>query len=166
MLIFAILFAMICWYVDVHNLQANPYWLTTKNINSLIFISTIIKFFLFFRPGFLKQEKKRVCSIFIFYSAWLLYKMKPWISLHDFDTQSKTQGRSEGTSSVPFEVLIINCQIYFINLFIFNCLTLNIKLFIFKLFDVNFCFQIIMPFANRRERLFMELWMRVLSFGF
>ena len=114
MLIFATLFAMICWYVDVHNLQANPYWLTTKNINSLIIISTIIKFFLFFRPGFLKQEKKRVCSIFIFYSAWLLYKIKPWISLHDFDTQSKTQGRSEGTSSVPFEVLIINCQIYFI----------------------------------------------------
>ena len=51
------------------------------------------------------------------------------------------QGRSEGTSSVAFEVLIINCQIYFINLFIFNCLTLNIKLFIFKLFDVKFLFS-------------------------
>ena len=51
------------------------------------------------------------------------------------------QGRSEGTSSVAFEVLIINCQIYFINSFIFNCLTLNIKLFIFKLFDVKFLFS-------------------------
>ena len=51
------------------------------------------------------------------------------------------QGRSESTSSVAFEVLIINCQIYFINLFIFNCLTLNIKLFIFKLFDVKFLFS-------------------------
>ena len=51
------------------------------------------------------------------------------------------QGRSESTSSVAFEVLIINCQIYFINSFIFNCLTLNIKLFIFKLFDVKFLFS-------------------------
>ena len=48
------------------------------------------------------------------------------------------QGRSEGTA---FEVLIINCQICFINLFIFNCLILNIKLFIFKLFDVKFLFS-------------------------
>ena len=38
------------------------------------------------------------------------------------------QGRSEGSLSVAFEVLIISCQIYFINLFIFNCLTLNISL--------------------------------------
>ena len=36
------------------------------------------------------------------------------------------QGSSEGTSSVAFEVVIINCQIYFINLFIFNCLTFRI----------------------------------------
>ena len=51
------------------------------------------------------------------------------------------QGRSEGTSSVAFEVLIINCQIYFLNSFMVNCLTLNIKLFIFKLFDVKFLFS-------------------------
>ena len=51
------------------------------------------------------------------------------------------QGRSEGISSVAFELLIINCQIYFINSFIFNCLTLNIKLFIFKFFDVKFLFS-------------------------
>ena len=51
------------------------------------------------------------------------------------------QGRSEGTSSVAFEVLIINCQIYFKNSFIFNCLTLNIKLFIFRFFDVKFLFS-------------------------
>ena len=52
-----------------------------------------------------------------------------------------TLKRWEGTSSVALEVLIINCQIYFINPFIFNCLTLNIKLFIFKLFDVKFLFS-------------------------
>ena len=55
--------------------------------------------------------------------------------------KSNLQQRSEGTSSVAFEVLIINCKIYFIYLFIFNCLTLNIKLFIFKLFDVKFLFS-------------------------
>ena len=52
-----------------------------------------------------------------------------------------TQGRSEGTSSVVFELLIINYQTYFISLFIFNCLTLNIKLCIFKLFDIKFLFS-------------------------
>ena len=51
------------------------------------------------------------------------------------------QGRSEGTSSVALEVLIINCQIYFINLFIFNCVTLDIKLFIFKFFNVKSLFS-------------------------
>ena len=50
------------------------------------------------------------------------------------------QGRSEGTSSVAFEVLIISCQISFITLFIFNSFQLNIKLLIFKLFDVKFLF--------------------------
>ena len=60
---------------------------------------------------------------------------------------------SEGTPSVAFEVLIISCQIYVINLFIFNRLTLNIKLFIFKLFNVKFLFSEIMSLANRRERL-------------
>ena len=51
------------------------------------------------------------------------------------------QGRSEGTSSAAFEVLIINCQIYFINLFIFNLLTLNRNLFIFNLFAIKFLFS-------------------------
>ena len=35
------------------------------------------------------------------------------------------QGPTNGTSSVAFELLIINCHIEFINLFIFNCLTSN-----------------------------------------
>ena len=51
------------------------------------------------------------------------------------------QGRCKGISSVAFEVLIINCLIYFINLFIFNCLTSNIKLFSFKLFNVKSLFS-------------------------
>ena len=42
---------------------------------------------------------------------------------------------------IAFEVLTINCPIYFINLFIFNYLTLNIKLMIFKLIDVKFLFS-------------------------
>ena len=51
------------------------------------------------------------------------------------------QGRREGASSVAFEVLIINCQIYLINLFIFNCLTLNVNLSIFILFDIKLLFS-------------------------
>ena len=51
------------------------------------------------------------------------------------------RGVARGTSSLPIEVLVINCQIYFINLFILSCLTLNIKLFIFKLFDIKFLFS-------------------------
>ena len=57
--------------------------------------------------------------------------------LREIAAGGHNQRRSEGTSSVAFEVLIINCQTYFINSFIFNCLTLNMKLFIFKLFDVK-----------------------------
>ena len=86
-----------------------------------------------------------------------------------------TQGHSEGTSSVAFEVLIISCQIYFLNLCIFNCLTLYINLFIFNCLTSNFCFPKNISFANRRERLFRRerhrrerlcLWTHVLSFGF
>ena len=66
------------------------------------------------------------------------------------------QRRSEGTSSVAFEVLIINCHIEYINLFIFNCLTSNIKLLIFNCLMSNFCFPKNMSFTSRRERLFMD----------
>ena len=61
----------------------------------------------------------------------------------NYDAKISTflQGHSQRTSSVAFEVLIINCQAYFINLFIFTCLTLNINLFIFNLFDVKFLFS-------------------------
>ena len=71
----------------------------------------------------------------------------PYINYADLEVLIKkidgcaNKGRTEGTSSVAFEVLIINCQIYFINSFIFNCLALNIKLFIFKLLDVKFLFS-------------------------
>ena len=51
------------------------------------------------------------------------------------------QGHSEGTSSVACKVLIINCQIYFVNSFFLHCLTSNIKLFIFMFFDVKFLFS-------------------------
>ena len=54
--------------------------------------------------------------------------------------------RSERTSRVAFEVLILNFQIYFI-----NCLTLNIKLFIFKLPDVKFLFSVNHVFRKQKR---------------
>ena len=77
------------------------------------------------------------------------------------------QERSEGTSSVAFEVLIINSQIDFINLFIINCLESDINLiifnclkwdknlFIFSCLTSTFFFPKIISFGSRRERMFM-----------
>ena len=59
-----------------------------------------------------------------------------------------------GISCVAFEVLIINYQIDFINLFIFNCL--NINLLIFNCLTPNLCFPKNISYASRRERLLME----------
>ena len=76
--------------------------------------------------------------------------------------------RREGTSSVEFEVLIMNSEKDFIhwfifnylasniNLLIFNCLTLNINLFIFDCLTSNFCFPKNIYFASRREPLFVD----------
>ena len=61
-------------------------------------------------------------------------------NLKESDFQNKVyQERSEGTSSVALEVLIIriNCNIEFINLFIFNCLTPNVNLFTFNYLTSN-----------------------------
>ena len=73
----------------------------------------------------------------------------------DLNEITKVLGHSEGTSSVAFEVLIINCEIDFINLFIFNCLTSNINLFNFNCLTSNVCFSENTSFVNRRKRLFM-----------
>ena len=62
------------------------------------------------------------------------------------------QGRSEGTSSVAFEVLIINCQIDFINLMICNCLKANTNLVICYCLTSNSCFPKNISFASRSER--------------
>ena len=57
----------------------------------------------------------------------------------------------EGTSSVAFEVLIINCEIDFMNLFIFSCLTSHVNLFI--LFDdVKFFFSQIFVIFRKHQR--------------
>ena len=66
------------------------------------------------------------------------------------------QRRREGTSSIAFEVLIMNCKKDFVNLFIFNCLILNINLLIFNCLTLNFCFPENIHFASRRERLFED----------
>ena len=58
---------------------------------------------------------------------------------------SYEQERSEDTSSVAFKVLVINCQIYFINFFSFNYWT------------SNFCFQKNIFSASRREQLLWTL---------
>ena len=82
------------------------------------------------------------------------------------------QRRSEGTSSVAFEVVIMNRQIDFINLFIFNCLTLNINLLIFNCLTSKFCSQktyLSQVEENKKTRKVEEkscLWTRVLSFGY
>ena len=74
----------------------------------------------------------------------------------------------EGTSSVAYEILIMNCKNDFINMFIFNYLASNINLFIFSslTLDINlFIFNFLMSrfcipkniyFASRRERLFVD----------
>ena len=66
------------------------------------------------------------------------------------------EGRSEGTSSVAVEVLIVNHHMKFINLFISNCLTPNINLFIFNCLTSSFCFPKHMSIASRRERLLID----------
>ena len=66
-------------------------------------------------------------------------------------------GRSEGTSSVAFEVLLTKSEIDFINLFVFNCLKSNINLFNFNCFMSIICFPKKIFFASRRERIFMDV---------
>ena len=97
---------------------------------SVLHCSTVFALIIFlvpFHPYILYQNFVR--SHFEFFSAILKF------------VQQRIKRRGKGTSSVAFEVLIINCQIYFINLFIFNCLKLNVKLLIFKLPDVKFLFS-------------------------
>ena len=66
------------------------------------------------------------------------------------------QGRREGALSVAFEVLIMNYETDFINLFIFSYLALNIDLFIFNCLTSNFCSPKNIYFGRRREQLFMD----------
>ena len=71
--------------------------------------------------------------------------LKASMPLAFFNLSGKMQGRSEGTASVAFKVLIIDCHIEFIKLFIFNCVM------------SNFCFTKNISFTRSRERLFMEV---------
>ena len=68
-----------------------------------------------------------------------------------------TQGCREGTSSVAFQVLIMNCKKDFINLFIFNYLPSNKNLFILNCLTSNFCFPKNIYFTSRREQLFVDV---------
>ena len=97
-----------------------------------------------------------------------LFVGDPFLKIFKCDGKDFNQGRRVGTSSVPFEVLLMNCEIDFtnlfmfsylasnINLFIFSCLALNINLFIFNCLTSKFCFPKNTYFASRKERLFMD----------
>ena len=106
---------------NVASAQYNYFWMITSK-NCLKQIVNII---------FLK-------NCFNFISTANFHRACAYLSLNFRTKKISFQGRSEGTSSVTFEVLIFNWQIYFVYLFIFNCLTLNINLFIINLFDVKF----------------------------
>ena len=95
---------------------------------------------------------KNVAFDFVF----LVLKLYPIQVIISLPLWIKLLGRSEGTSSVAFEVLIIKSEINFINLFIFNCLTSNVNFFNFNCLASNFCFPKNIFFASRRERLFMD----------
>ena len=80
--------------------------------------------------------KMLICSINV-----NCYEINPlYIVLVEPPNYHRIQGRSEGTSSLAFEVLIMKSEIDFVNLFIFNCLTSNISLFNFNCLSSIFCF--------------------------
>ena len=93
-----------------------------------------------------------------------------------FIQKQPLQGRSEGTLSVAFEVLIISCEIDLINLLIFNCLTSNIYLVIFTCLTSNinlFNFNCLTSNFLFSEKAYLSqteendcLWTHVLSFRF
>ena len=68
-------------YIDIWKiipyLPANPYQLKTKNINSLIFLVTLLNvndIFCFLGLSIL-ERKERTCCILMFFSTELLFKM-------------------------------------------------------------------------------------------
>ena len=86
--------------------------------------------------GILNIFKMLICSINV-----NCYEINPlYIVLVEPPNYHRIQGRSEGTSSLAFEVLIVKSEIDFVNLFIFNCLTSNISLFNFNCLSSIFCF--------------------------
>ena len=149
--------------VHSRHVATKPLWRWGGLAHGIVFMTLL---YLYYAPSFVLVEHS-VCHEPIFFKCiiYIIYM----------------QGRSEGTSSGAFEVLIINCETDFINLFVFNCLTSNINLFIFKcltsninlfifkcltsnidLFNFNcltsnFCFQKNISFASRRKRLFMDV---------
>ena len=90
----------------------------------------------YLNQAYISLYYSKVCySLFLCFPGFIenKYFQREYNSIED-------ERLSKGTSSVAFQVLIINCQIYSINFFIFNSLKLNINLFIFNLSDVKFLF--------------------------
>ena len=86
--------------------------------------------------GILNIFKMLICSINV-----NCYEINPlYIVLVEPPNYHRIQERSEGTSRLAFEVLIVKSEIDFVNLFIFNCLTSNISLFNFNCLSSIFCF--------------------------
>ena len=66
----------------------------------------------------------------------------------------------------PCDLIIINCQIYLIILFIFNCLTLNTNLFILNLFYVKCLFSENQVFGKDKKMAVYGCALLVLGFEF
>ena len=91
--------------------------------------------------------KMLICSINV-----NCYEINPlYIVLVEPPNYHRIQGRSEGTSSLAFEVLIVKSEIDFVNLFIFNCLTSNISLFNFNCLSSIFCFPKNIFFSKQKR---------------
>ena len=75
------------------------------------------------------------------------------------------QGRREDTSSVVFEVLIMNCEIDFIIAVHLQLFSVKYMFVHLQLFDVKFLFSEKTYLASRRKRLFMDVrpYFRILN---
>ena len=101
------------------------------------------------------------------YALYLLVQDK--LILYDKNSRWLIQGRSEGTSAVALKILIINCQAYFVNLFIFNCLNIKHKtVHLEVVLRQTLIFVLGKSCLSQTEEngLFMELWTHVFSSRF
>ena len=121
--------------------------------------------------GILDIFKMLICSINV-----NCYEINPlYIALVEPPNFHRILGRSESTSSLAFEVLMVKSEIDFINLFIFNYFNVKYKFVYLHLFNVKYKFiqlqLFVVKFLFSEEHIFSQaeengcLWTRVLIFG-